>query len=130
MATIGISGFCINTPLSENFYLIIAQIHGIILRKRNINLSKTNILRECLMQFENICPFVRYAVKTTYLPNRYMVKARDCRLFYTITGRGTFVTPGLCLSFKAGQSCAVSGRSRLHALARKRGQALILYPQF
>ena len=54
------------------------------------------------MQFENICPFVRYAVKTTYLPNRYMVKARDCRLFYTITGCGTFVTPDSAYPLKPG----------------------------
>ena len=54
------------------------------------------------MQFENICPFVRYAVKTTYLPNRYMVKAQDCRLFYTITGSGTFVTPDSSYPLKPG----------------------------
>ena len=45
------------------------------------------------MQFEALCPFVRYAAKTTYLPNRFLVKARDCRLFYVLGGSGKFITP-------------------------------------
>ncbi len=34
-------------------------------------------------------PFIRYAEKTDYLPNRDFVLAYDCRLFYCLSGQGT-----------------------------------------
>ena len=64
------------------------------------------------MQFEALCPFVRYASKTTYLPNRFLVKARDCRLFYVLGGSGKFITsensyplsPGSLVLYPAGHA--------------------------
>ena len=76
------------------------------------------------MQFEALCPFVRYAAKTTYLPNRFLVKARDCRLFYVLGGSGKFITPENSYP----QSCAVSGRTRLSSRFRKR--VAFLHAQF
>lgn len=62
------------------------------------------------MNFSMLCPFVRYAAESTYLPNRYMVKANDCRAFYVIHGSGIFYSeetniplkPGMLILYPAG----------------------------
>ncbi len=82
------------------------------------------------MQFENICPFVRYAVKTTYLPNRHMVKARDCRLFYTIRGEGTFVTPDKAYPLKPGSLVLYPAGHAYMPLPEKEGRLLFFTLNF
>lgn len=58
--------------------------------KSKINLSETNIKGVMKMQLCDIKPFVRFAAKTSYLPNKDFTMAYDNRILYVIRGSGVF----------------------------------------
>ena len=62
------------------------------------------------MNGPRLLPFVRYAEKTDFLPNRDFTYAYDCRLLYCLSGRGTLslsdsihpLVPGTLCLYPAG----------------------------
>ena len=41
---------------------------------------------------KNLEPYLRYIATTDYLPNKFFVKAYDCRFFFVLSGKGVFKT--------------------------------------
>lgn len=54
------------------------------------------------MLLKEVNPFVRYAAKTSYLPNKDFTVAYDSRIFYVISGNGTFYLEDKCYPIECG----------------------------
>lgn len=64
------------------------------------------------MNGPHLSPFVRYAEKTDFLPNRDFTYAYDCRLLYCLSGRGTLSFSGSIHPLVPGTLCLYPSGTR------------------